>query len=498
MRKLLPSFRTSWWQAIFLDLLVGLVLISAGVFGQSAAGSPNQIMTLANSDDGAKQLVSQTEFNYQGQLREHGMPANGAYDIKFILYSSQTGESELGSVVHEDIAVINGQFTAKLDFGRIAFDSKESWLEVAIRYGYSTDAYTSLSPRQRLTSSPYAILAQQQAWSLIGVPVGFVEGASATKTIDQYNGEQGKDEQRKDESAGEETSTSPALLGAPNFLAKFDASGNPTAQSVVYNVGNNVGIGTANPHFQLSLGSSLGNTKLALYEDGANNSYGLGVQPGSLRLHLNGSGARFAFLNSDSTNAKEIVTIQGNGRVGIGTLDPQTSLHVNGVTFTDELRAVDLRADSARIGLLVVNGCLGCSALAEPFETAGGAAIAPGMVVAIDSAGAGRLRLADKAYDHAVAGIVSGANGINPSLPIKQENTAADGSLPISLAGRVYCWADASNDPIKPGDLLTTSNTPGHAMKVADSTKAQGAIIGKALTSLTEGRGLILVLVTLR
>jgi len=68
----------------------------------------------------------------------------------------------------------------------------------------------------------------------------------------------------------------------------------------------------------------------------------------------------------------------------------------------------------------------------------------------------------------------------------------------VALSGRVYCWADASHGPIQPGDLLTTSDTPGHVMAVTDYEKAQGATIGKAMTGLTEGRGFILVLVALQ
>jgi hypothetical protein len=58
--------------------------------------------------------------------------------------------------------------------------------------------------------------------------------------------------------------------------------------------------------------------------------------------------------------------------------------------------------------------------------------------------------------------------------------------------------ADASNGPIQPGDLLTTSEVEGHAMKVTDYTKAQGAILGKAMSTLAKGRGLVLILVTLQ
>ena len=66
---------------------------------------------------------------------------------------------------------------------------------------------------------------------------------------------------------------------------------------------------------------------------------------------------------------------------------------------------------------------------------------------------------------------------------------------PVALSGRVGVRCDA---PIGVGDLLTTSSTPGHAMRVGDHTRAQGAIIGKAMTSLDEGSGLVLVLVSLQ
>ena len=74
------------------------------------------------------------------------------------------------------------------------------------------------------------------------------------------------------------------------------------------------GGGTAYP-FQLSLGKSLGRTKLALYETDASNAYGLGVVSGQFRLHLSHNGARFAFFDSAAENAKEIVTIGGSGNL---------------------------------------------------------------------------------------------------------------------------------------------------------------------------------------
>ena len=75
----------------------------------------------------------------------------------------------------------------------------------------------------------------------------------------------------------------------------------------------------------------------------------------------------------------------------------------------------------------------------------------------------------------------------------------ANGEVPVALTGRVYVQVDAiAGGPVRPGDLLTTSPTAGHAMKVGDHTRAMGAVIGKAMTSLDSGRGLVLVLVNLQ
>jgi len=140
----------------------------------------------------------------------------------------------------------------------------------------------------------------------------------------------------------------------------------------------------------------------------------------------------------------------------------------------------------------------GGSDIAEPFDMDEQAEIQPGLVVTIDPQNPGKLKIADKTYDRCVAGIISGAGDITPGMIMGQNGTVANGEYPVALSGRVYCWADAANNAIQPGDLLTTSNMPGHAMKVTDYMKAQGAIIGKAMSFLESGQGLVLVLVTLQ
>ena len=143
----------------------------------------------------------------------------------------------------------------------------------------------------------------------------------------------------------------------------------------------------------------------------------------------------------------------------------------------------------------------GGSDLAEPYKiaAAGDALPLPGMVVAIDPGQTGQMRVSNHAYDTTVGGIISGAGGVHPGITLRQAGTVADGTLPIACTGRVWCWCDTgSGGAITPGDLLTTSDTPGHAMRVRDYDKARGAIIGKAMSPLTSGKGLVLVLVTLQ
>jgi hypothetical protein len=209
-----------------------------------------------------------------------------------------------------------------------------------------------------------------------------------------------------------------------------------------------------------------------------------GNQGGAWRIGVansswaSGSG-KLVFSNTNSSsNATMVMTPAGN--VGIGLTTPSRTLHVNGIIRTKVIEIT------------------GGADLAEPFNITNENLIQPGFVVSIDPENAGNLKVSQKAYDKTVAGIVSGAGDIQPGMVMGQDGTIANGQHPVALTGRVYCQVDATYGAIKPGDLLTTSNTPGYAMKVTNHSQAQGAIIGKAMTSLEGGKGLVLVLVSLQ
>ena len=133
--------------------------------------------------------------------------------------------------------------------------------------------------------------------------------------------------------------------------------------------------------------------------------------------------------------------------------------------------------------------------LAERFESSPGETVEPGSVVVLTESG--RIERCSAEYDTRVAGVVSGAGYFRPAMVLdnRQDNTA---EAQVALMGKVFCKADATKFPIRAGDLLTSSSVSGHAMRAGDREKRAGAVIGKALKSLTEGVGLIPILVTLQ
>ena len=132
---------------------------------------------------------------------------------------------------------------------------------------------------------------------------------------------------------------------------------------------------------------------------------------------------------------------------------------------------------------------------AEDFDIADPQGVEPGTVMVLDDSGG--VRISQQAYDRRVAGIVSGAGTFKPAVILDRHSTGSDRRA-LALMGKVYCMVDATHGPIAVGDLLTTSSTPGHAMKAQDPDRAFGAVIGKALKPWSNGCGLVPVLVALQ
>lgn len=219
----------------------------------------------------------------------------------------------------------------------------------------------------------------------------------------------------------------------------------------------------------------------------------------------NTSGGSNTFVGRNAgdlnTTGNNNTVVGANADLSTTNLSFATAVGAGAVVSTNNTIQLGRAADTVRASILQITGG---SDLAENFEIDNGEKssaamdeVKPGMVVAIDPRNAGKLALARGTYNRRVAGIISGANNLSAGMLLPNLSTA-ENSMPLALSGRVWVYADATKNPIIPGDLLTTSNTPGHAMKATNYKKAQGAIIGKAMSELKSGKGLILVLITLQ
>lgn len=132
---------------------------------------------------------------------------------------------------------------------------------------------------------------------------------------------------------------------------------------------------------------------------------------------------------------------------------------------------------------------------AEDFDIAGSETVEPGMALVLG--GDGLLYPCDSPYDTRVIGIAAGAGNFRPGIILGRRH-GVEGRMPVALMGRVHCRAETGNGPIAAGDLLTTSAIPGHVMRADDPQKAFGAVIGKALSGLAAGTGMVEAVVALQ
>ncbi|MFZ0829313.1 MAG: hypothetical protein WAO02_18025 [Verrucomicrobiia bacterium] len=124
-----------------------------------------------------------TAFTYQGRLNDGANPAAGVYDLRFTIYDSTNlpGVVIAGPLTNSATAVSNGLFTVLLDFGAGVFTGPARWLEIGVRTNGAT-SFATLAPRQSLTPTPYAILANS-ASNLLGT----MSAAQLSGTIPSAN-----------------------------------------------------------------------------------------------------------------------------------------------------------------------------------------------------------------------------------------------------------------------------------------------------------------------
>ena len=314
-------------------LALGCGLLLAAVLPRAHAGPPEAMTYQGFLVDG------------NGNALATNTPAN--YPVIFRIFAAPTGGSSLWSE-QQIVTVDKGNFSVILSEGTgvggepkpllstvLSTNGADRYIEISVTIGAST---SPLLPRLRFLPSPYAFLATS-ANNLVN-PAGLTVVSYANSRV-EVNGSFNASGTISGNGSGLTgitaaqlpaldaskitTGTIPDARLSSNVVLAADNNafiGNQT-------ISGNLGLGTPNTTFPLTIGNNSVGDKISLYGQ-SGNSYGFGIQSGLLQIHSDSVVGDIGFGYGSSAAMTETMRIKGNGNVGIGTNNPTSKLTVNG------------------------------------------------------------------------------------------------------------------------------------------------------------------------
>jgi len=280
-----------------------------------------------------------TSFTYQGQLKEGGRPLEGPTDFRFTLWDDAVEGTQVGGVqAINALPVIAGLFTVTLnaggEFGVDAFNGNTRWVEVAVRFSDGKSGFTTLTPRQPITATPYALRAS------LGVgPPGVLDLTPTGQLFLTQHPGTGKASHLSFDADNWTMAAFSDIVIAPMTVESRSPNGDKT-QILIDNASSSVTIAgqlapehtagiTPPPKLRINLLAAEANTAGAAAEAGVTIA----------AYEADGETAASLRLKSGDLNT---MSVTPTGKVGIGTDVPTASLHIggapggtNGIRFPD-------------------------------------------------------------------------------------------------------------------------------------------------------------------
>ena len=489
---------------VFIFMVIGVMLLGVSKSPQGLSSVLASSEDWINASDGVA-------IPYPGRLNDaDGHPViDGKYTFAFDLYDSQTGGQSLWVEVQEGITVKDGLFSILLGslnpLPRILLDGRELWLSTSVR-GAGEVQFTALEPRQPLGTNSSTLLSAvtsgaacphdhvgevwnaNMPWSNAGLRINNsangpalwgwnngggngVRGDSWGSGIGVYGeGENGPGVVgRSDSGYGVEGHSNDGLGGvwaeSISGVGLFAHSDNNSSIYVDGAGQNGVHVASAGDHGIYV--ASAGWSGVAVWS---------AAGPG---MWVHSAGGDGILVDTASWDGVHVVGPVGGTYYGSGKKGDEDFAVLN----TGEVRSKVGFATPANDYAVLMN----VPGARSDYE--------PGDVLVISGDQGQSVELCASSYSPTVIGVYSASPGFLGGQSVTDQVDSTN-SISVAIMGIASVKVSAENGPIKPGDLLVTSSTPGHAMRADEPVP--GTILGKALGTLDSGVGMILVLLTLQ
>jgi len=359
-------------------------------------------------------------FTYQGLFEDNGSPANGTYDFVFTLYDSSGGATVVGEPqTNIAVAVVVGLFLAEIDFGANVFDGSARWLAIGERTNGGA-SFTPLTPRQRITSAPYAVRALSLG---SGALSGFSGHVSFSNPANSFTGD------------------GSTLTG----IHSLDAADGSPADAVFVDSEGRVGVGTNMPSDALHVIGAIRSTHEVVVQNpnNAEASARYSWLNDVARVRVGGSGAGSgAGFDIQGVSDISLLRVLQSGHVGIGTTTPSANLEI-----------VDASDGDAALSVVSPGGATGSIHISSP----GGV---PGFIGVANNTNRRDIRFTDQ-------GIALWTSGSSSSPPVGN-------GLVIDQVGRVGIGTTSPSAALH----VTGSFIAGHPNNSILAGKFGGVIAG--------------------